>query len=142
MKKLLLLVLFTIGSLTACSPSSNALEVKDAWARPASAGENGAAYFVIDNGTTSDDVLLGVSSDIANASEVHMSMADGNGVMSMNMQEMVEIPAKGTIEFKTGGLHVMFINLNRDLKVGDSISLILNFKNAGSLTIEIHVREY
>ena len=57
MKKLLLLVLFTIGILTACSPSNKALVINDAWARPASAGENGAAYFVIDNGTTSDDVL-------------------------------------------------------------------------------------
>ena len=105
-------------------------------------GENGAAYFIIENGTKSDDMLLSASSDIAEATEIHMSMADSNGVMSMNMQEMVEIPAKGTIEFKTGGLHVMFINLNRDLKVGDSFSLILNFKNAGSMTIEIPVREY
>ena len=142
MKKLLLLVLFTIGILTACSPSNKALVINDAWARPASAGENGAAYFVIDNGTTSDDVLLGVSSDIANASEVHMSMADGNGVMSMKMQEMVEIPARSKIEFKTGGLHVMFIALNRDLKVGDSFSLVLNFKNSGNMTIEVVVREY
>ncbi len=130
------------ASLTACTTSSGTLTVNDAWARTASMGENGAAYFIIENGAKSDDTLLSVSSDIAQATEVHMSMADSNGVMSMNMQEMVEIPAKGTIEFKTGGLHVMFINLNRDLKVGDSISLILNFKNAGSMTIEVPVREY
>ncbi|MBK9781441.1 MAG: copper chaperone PCu(A)C [Anaerolineales bacterium] len=140
--KRLLLVLLAVVSLTACSTSSGTLTVNDAWARTASMGENGAAYFIIENGTKSDDMLLSASSDIAEATEIHMSMADSNGVMSMNMQEMVEIPAKGTIEFKTGGLHVMFINLNRDLKVGDSFSLILNFKNAGSMTIEIPVREY
>ena len=140
--KRLLLVLLAVVSLTACSTSSGTLTVNDAWARTASMGENGAAYFIIENGTKSDDTLLSVSSDIAEATEVHMSMSDSNGVMSMNMQEMVEIPTKGKVEFKTGGLHVMFINLNRDLKVGDSISLILNFKNAGSMTIEIPVREY
>jgi copper(I)-binding protein len=140
--KRLLLVLLAVVSLTACSTSSGTLTVNDAWARTASMGENAAAYFIIENGTKSDDMLLSASSDIAEATEIHMSMADSNGVMSMNMQEMVEIPAKGTIEFKTGGLHVMFINLNRDLKVGDSFSLILNFKNAGSMTIEIPVREY
>lgn len=140
--KRLLLVLLAVVSLTACSTSSGTLTVNDAWARTASMGENGAAYFIIENGTKSDDMLLSASSDIAEATEIHMSMADSNGVMSMNMQEMVEIPTKGKVEFKTGGLHVMFINLNRDLKVGDSISLILNFKNAGSMTIEIPVREY
>lgn len=131
-----------VVSLAACATSSGTLTVNDAWARSASAGENGAAYFMIENGTNSDDTLLSVSSDIAQATEVHMSMADSNGVMSMNMQEMVGIPAKGNVEFKTGGLHVMFINLNQDLKVGDTISLTLNFKNAGSMTIEIPVREY
>lgn len=140
--KWLLLALLAMVSITACATSSGTLTVNDAWARTASIGENGAAYFIIENGTKSDDTLLSVSSDIAEATEVHMSMADSNGVMSMNMQEMVEIPAKGKVEFKTGGLHVMFVNLNRDLKVGDSISLILNFKNAGSMTIEIPVREY
>ena len=94
-------------------------------------GENGAAYFTIKNGTTSDETLLSVSSDIAQATEVHMSMADNNGVMSMKMQEIVEIPANSKVEFKTGGLHVVFVKLSRDLKVGDSISLVLNFKNAG-----------
>lgn len=140
--KWLLLALLAVASLTACATSSGTLTVNDAWARTASMGENGAAYFIIENGAKSDDTLLSVSSDIAEATEVHMSMSDSNGVMSMNMQEMVEIPAKGKVEFKTGGLHVMFINLNRDLKVGDSISLILNFKNTGSMTIEIPVREY
>lgn len=139
--KWLLLALLAVVSLTACATSSGTLTVNDAWARTASMGENGAAYFIIENGTKSDDMLLSVSSDIAQATEIHMSMSDSNGVMSMNMQEMVEIPTKGKVEFKTGGLHVMFINLNRDLKVGDSISLILNFKNAGSMTIEIPVRE-
>lgn len=140
--KWLLLSLLAVVSLTACATSSGALTVNDAWARSASMGENGAAYFIIENGTKSDDTQLSVISNIADATEVQTSISESNGVMSMNMQEMVEVPAKGKTEFKTGGLHVMFINLNRDLKVGDSISLILNFKNAGSLTIEIHVREY
>ena len=141
MIKPLLLALFAVGILTACSPSNNALVVSDAWVRPASTGENSAAYFIIENGTKSDDTLLSVSSNIASATEVHMSMADANGVMSMKMQEVVEIPARNKVEFKTGGLHVMFVALNQDLKVGDSISLVLNFKNSGNVTIKVLVQE-
>ena len=135
----MLTVAVTIFS--ACAPSNSTLTVQNAWARPASAGENGAAYFVIENVTASDDTLLSVSSDIASATEVHMSMMDGNGVMSMQMQEAVAVPAKGKVEFKAGGLHVMFVGLNRDLKVGDTITLTLTFKEAGNLVIEVPVTE-
>lgn len=139
--KLVLALLLGVWLVSACGSSSGKLTVQDAWARPASSGENGAAYFVITNGTTADDTLLSVSSDIAAATEVHMSMMDGNGVMSMQMQEAVDIPASGKVEFKAGGLHVMFVSLTRDLKIGDTITLTLNFKGAGSVVIEVPVTE-
>ena len=143
MKRFALPFMLTVAIMifSACAPSNSTLTIQNAWARPASAGENGAAYFVIENGTASDDTLLSVSSDIAAATEVHMSMMDGNGVMSMQMQEAVAVPAKGKVEFKAGGLHVMFVTLNRDLKVGDTITLTLTFKEAGNLVIEVPVTE-
>jgi len=70
-----------------------------------------------------------------------MSMMDDNGVMSMQMQEALPIPAQQEIIFKPGGLHVMLVGLTQDLKVGDTITLVLNFKEVGSLTIEASVRE-
>lgn len=138
--KLLSILVAAVLATSACSGSSGELTIQDAWARPASAGENGAAYFVIENGTAEDDSLLSVSSAIATASEVHMSMGDDNGVMSMQMQESVTLTARDKVEFKPGGLHVMFVNLTRDLKVGDTITLVLNFENAGSLTIDVPVK--
>jgi len=36
---------------------------------------------------------------------------------------------------------VMFVTLNRDLKVGDTITLTLTFKEAGNLVIEVPVTE-
>ena len=70
-----------------------------------------------------------------------MSMMDDNSVMSMQMQEALAIPAQQEIIFKPGGLHVMLVGLTQDLKLGDTITLTLNFKEAGSLTIEVPVRE-
>lgn len=140
-KTLISVLLLATLIVSACGSSSGNLTIQDAWARPASAGENGAAYLVIENGTGVDDTLLSVSSDIAAATEVHMSMMDGNGVMSMQMQEAVGIPTSGKVEFKAGGLHVMFVSLTRDLKIGDTITLTLNFKGAGSVVIEVPVTE-
>lgn len=125
-----------------CSGSPDTITVNNAWARPGSAGENGAAYFVIENGTGVDDTLLSVSSEIASAAEVHMSMSDDNGVMSMQMQEAVPVLAKDQVEFKPGGLHVMLIALAQDLNVGDTIPVTLNFEKAGSIKVDVSVREH
>ena len=124
----------------ACATTGE-FKVMDAWARPAASGDNGAVYFIISNATDTDDILLSASADVASAAEVHMSMMDGNGVMSMQMQEALAIPAQQEIIFEPGGLHVMLVGLTQDLKLGDTITLILNFKEAGSLTIEVPVRE-
>jgi copper(I)-binding protein len=143
LKSIKLIPTFVIAllMLNACSSSSGVLSVQDAWARPASAGENGAAYFVIENGTAADDILLSASSEIAAATEIHKSMMMDGGMMSMQQQKSVPVPAKGQVEFKTGGLHVMFVNLTRDLKVGDTITITLIFEKAGSMTIQAIVKE-
>ncbi len=143
MKNISVLLILLIASLLlgACGGSSEELTIQSAWARPASVGANGAAYFVIENGAGTDDTLLSVSSEIASATEVHMSMEMDGGVMSMQMQESVPVPAKGKVEFKPGGLHVMFVELTQDLKVGETIILVFNFEHAGAKTIEVPIRE-
>jgi copper(I)-binding protein len=140
-KKMLSILLLATLFVSACGSSSGELTVQDAWARPASAGENGAAYFVIENGTAADDILLSASSEIAAATEIHKSMIMDGGVMSMKQQESVSVPAGDQVEFKPGGLHIMFVNLKRDLKVGDTITITLIFEKAGRLTIQAVVKE-
>ena len=143
MKSKIVIFVLLLATLlvSACGAASGELTIQDAWARPANTGENGAAYFIIENGTASDDTLMSVSSDIATAAEVHMSMGDANGVMSMQMQEAVTIPAGEPVEFKPGGLHVMLVNLTRDLKPGETITLTLNFKETGNVVVEVPVKE-
>lgn len=139
--KLISALLLTVLLISACGGSSGNLTIQDAWARPASVGENGAAYFVIENGASSDDVLLSVSSEVASAAEVHMSMGDANGVMSMQMQESVTVTGRGKLEFKPGGLHVMLIDLNRNLNIGDTFTLTLLFEKVGEISLQIKVKE-
>lgn len=126
--------------VSACGTSGE-LKVMDAWVRPATSGDNGAVYFIVSNATNTDYILLSASTDVASAAEVHMSMMDSNGVMSMQMQEVMPIPAQQEVVFKPGGLHVMLIGLNLDLKVGDTISLTLNFENAENITIQVPIKE-
>ena len=137
--RLSLASLLTVLSLSACT-SWYELSVAHPWARPAKVGENSAAYFVIENRSSTDDVLLGVRSEIASATEIHASMDDGNGVMSMQMQESVPVPAHEHVEFQPGSLHVMLVGLTQDLEVGQTISLVLQFEEAGEVTVQAIVK--
>ena len=139
-RALFLALLLTALLVSACGTRGE-FKVMDAWARPAASGDNGAVYFIISNATNTEDRLLSINTNVASAAEVHRSMMDSNGVMSMEMQEAMLVPAQQEIIFKPGGLHVMLVGLTQDLKAGDTITIILNFKEAGSLTIEVPVRE-
>ena len=126
--------------LAACAPiGGQNLQVTGVWARPGLAGGNSAAYFVIENGTASDDTLLSASSDVAGAVELHMtSMQDGN----MQMKHQQEVPVQtGKTEFEPGGLHVMLIDLKQDLNPGDTFSLTLEFATAGAMPLQVTVSE-
>lgn len=126
--------------LISCAKAGE-FKVMDAWARPGNAGDNSAVYFIISNATDTADTLLSAKTDVASAAEVHMSMMDANGVISMQMQESVPVPAQQEVIFKPGGLHVMLVGLSQELKAGDVITLTLNFEEAGSITIQSPVRE-
>lgn len=137
----IIVVLFSFA-ITACGSAS--IEVTEVWGRPGQVGGNSAAYFKIKNASLGKDKLLSASADIARAVELHMSMMSGEGEgqkMQMIPQEFVEISGLKTTEFKPGGLHVMFIDLNTDLKPGDSYKLNLQFEKAGEIQLEVPVRE-
>ncbi|MCK4899380.1 MAG: copper chaperone PCu(A)C, partial [Anaerolineales bacterium] len=52
----------------------------------------------------------------------------------------VDVPARGQVELKPGGLHIMLIGLSRDLKAGDQVSLSLGFEKSGEIKVEAEVR--
>jgi periplasmic copper chaperone A len=96
-------------------------------------GQSYAGYLTIKNGTTTDDQLLSVGCDFASAM-LHKTSMNGD-VASMKEISSVDLPTGGTVEFKSGGLHIMFMGLKRDLKVGETVNLTLKFKNAGDVTV-------
>jgi len=117
------------------------LSIEDAWARPAFKGDNSAAYMVIKNMTEQGDGLIGASSDAANITEIHLSKMDAEGIMSMEKQDLIGVPAGETVKLEQGGLHVMLMNLVRDLNVGDKFELTLEFQRSGDVSIEVEVKQ-
>jgi copper(I)-binding protein len=137
-------VLLAALALAACGGSggtTGGITVSDAWARTSPMMERaGAAYMVLQNNGAAEDKLLSVESDVAQTIELHETK-EMNGMMQMSPVPNIPVPAGGKTELKPGGLHVMLIGLNRELKAGDKVQLTLNFEKAGKVPVTAEVKE-
>jgi copper(I)-binding protein len=142
MKRIVLFVLAGMLLLSACGMQMNdAVEAKDAWARTGMMGGNSAAYMMLVNGTGRSVELIGASSDVASAVEVHLSQMTADGVMQMIKQDAVEIPSRRMLELKPGSYHIMLIGLKQDLNVSDSITITLYFNGYEDVSLTIPVND-
>lgn len=134
-------ILLLIILITSACGNSDGIAILDAWARPGFRGDNSAVYLTINNQTNQGDGLIGANSDIAGGAEIHLSKMDAAGTMTMERQDLVVIPAKDSIELAPGGLHIMLVILGKDLSVGDTFPVTLEFQRAGDITIEVEVKQ-
>ena len=139
--------------VAACSGGgSGGIKVTEPWARnaPKTAGA-GAAYMVIQNTGSAADAVVGGTSPVAKAVEVHetyvvnsampdASAGTGSVMMGMRKIDRLEIPAGGSVELKPGSYHLMLIDLTQELKAGEKIEITLKFEKAGDVKVSAEVR--
>lgn len=87
------------------------------------------------------DELVGASSDAATSSMVHRSTTDEAGRATMDMVAGLPVPARSTVIFEPGGLHLMLDGLTRELEVGDEVEITLLFRDAGPVSATARVVE-
>ena len=129
------------GGMAGGEEHGDGVEAHGYWARAAMTGGNSAAYMLLHNHGAEDDALIGASSDIADAVELHLSKMNADGTMEMIQQEKIDLPADGEVDLMPGSYHVMFIGLKQDLAVGGEFTLTLTFEKAGDVTITIPVKD-
>lgn len=103
-------------------------------------GANGAIYMTINNTGDAADRLMKATGDIAKSIELHTVIKNGD-VMQMRPVEAIDVPAKGSVKLMPGGFHVMLIGLNRDLKLGDTVDVTLQFEKAGAIKVTATVKQ-
>jgi hypothetical protein len=117
------------------------LKVANPWARPTPPiASVGAVYFSVTNTGSKTDQLTALSSPIARKVEIHETRAVG-GMVQMRGVASVECPAGVTVKSEPGALHVMLLGLNRPLTAGMEFPLSLTFRDAGVVTVQVHVHE-
>jgi len=117
--------------------------ISDSWARASatSMAKAGGAYLSLHNMGNKDDVLLSASSPVAKKSEIHGHKMNDAGMMKMYEYGPLTVPAKGMVQLKPGGLHIMLMKLKAPLIEGEMFPLTLNFEKAGSVTIKVMIKK-
>lgn len=120
--------------------AAQAVEITDAWAR-ASAGmaRAGAAFMTITNPGDTDDRVVSASAPISAVAELHTHIMDGD-VMRMRQVPDIAVPAGETVTLQPGGLHVMFMKLDKPLEEGTTFPVTLTFEKAGEKTVTVTVK--
>jgi copper(I)-binding protein len=139
MKFIIVIVLAISLLLNACNAATG-IEISNPWARPALKDGNGAVYFLLKNHSAAVDELTGVSSEVAQTTEIHESKMEGD-VMQMRQVASLPIQEKESIEFGPGGYHVMLVGLNQELKAGDEIQITLHFEGNEDILVTVPVQE-
>ncbi|MBB2776528.1 UNVERIFIED_ORG: copper(I)-binding protein [Comamonas terrigena] len=124
--KLTIRSLVAASALIAAAAAQAQVTVKDAWIR-ATVPQQKATGAFMQLQSTKDTKLVSASSPLTPNVEVH-EMAMQDNVMKMRQVPAIELPAGKAVELKPGSNHVMLMNLQKPVSVGDTVSLTLNFE--------------
>lgn len=120
---------------------TGSLSIQHPWSRETSAGQSvGGGFMVVTNASAKPDRLVSATTPVAKEVQLHTMSMEG-GIMRMRqVSGGITVPAKGKLEMKPGGYHLMFMGLNRPLKKGERFPVTLRFERAGSLKVQFAVQ--
>ncbi|MHA3704639.1 copper chaperone PCu(A)C [Jatrophihabitans sp. YIM 134969] len=96
-----------------------------------------AAYFTVVNAGAAADTLVEASSDASPTTTMHRT--EGGSMVAI---DSFDIPAGGARAFSPGADHLMLEGLTRTLVRGDRVTLTLDFRHAGTVTVTLPVTGY
>ena len=103
------------------------------------AAKAGAAFFTIRNTGDTDDVLIGIESDVAPMVQLHTHIMEDGIAKMRQIEGGIAIPAGGEHILERGADHVMFMGLKGGFTDGEIIHATLHFESGASLEVEIPV---
>ncbi|ADD29628.1 copper chaperone PCu(A)C [Meiothermus ruber] len=136
-----ILVLLSLVGLTGLAQA--ALKAENPWVRLVPGSVSGA-FMTLANPSDKAIRVIAVESPIAGKVEIHQTTivkgAGGTEVMQMRPVQFLEIPAKGRVELKPGGYHIMLMMLKEPLQEGKIVRITLRLEGGGALVVEAPVK--
>ena len=108
--------------------AASPVAVTNAWARATVPGQMASGAFMTLTSPTPAK-LVGVATPIAGVAQVHEMTMQGT-TMTMLASGALDLPAGRPVELKSGGYHLMLMDLKQPLKAGERIPITLRIEGA------------
>lgn len=146
MKKTMIALGFTLAtsfaSLNTFAAQADHIKAENPFAREVPPGAPASASFMTLHNDSSDNIdVVAAHSEVAKTIELHTHTNDG-GVMRMRQIPKISVPANGTTELKPGGLHIMLIGPHNPIKVGQTVTVELEFADGSRKTVDMPVKSF
>jgi periplasmic copper chaperone A len=113
------------------------VQVSGAWARATLPGQTVAGVYM-QLRSDAQARLVGAKSRASSQAEIHLMNNEG-GVMRMRRVDSLDLPAGKTVTLEPSGYHLMLLDINRPLKVGEHVTVTLVIE-AGGKRFELPVQ--
>ncbi|WP_394940289.1 copper chaperone PCu(A)C [Psychromicrobium sp. YIM B11713] len=124
------------------NPASSALTIEEAWVK-ANGTEMTGAFGVLKNSTDQDITVSKASTPSAGMVELHETVMASDGTMKMQPKKGgFVIPAKGQLELKPGGNHIMLMEIAKAINPGDELGFELTLSNGQSMSFKAPAKAF
>jgi hypothetical protein len=129
------------GVLSQAPPKASPVVVTNAWVREAAVSQPAtAAYATLENPT--DSPLTFVAADVEGAGVVELhEMKMSGDMMSMVKVASIIVPARGTVDLKPGGLHLMLFQRTRAFEPGGTAVITFRFADGTTTVARAEIRK-
>lgn len=123
------------SSPSASATSSDAPELKVSGAfMPQPVMDMAGGFLTITNGGDVADKLTSVTSGISDDVTLHETTNQ-----KMQQVKAFDIPANGELKLERGGSHIMFMELKKQPKQGEKVSVELHFEKSDPIKVDLPV---
>ena len=137
-----MLVATALGATSCGGGGDDELAVHDVWARSTPAVVSvGAVYLRVTSPVPDELVGATVDPAVAASVQLHSTEVDDAGTATMSEQVALPVPAGGELVLDPLGSHLMLVDLAAPLTNGQTFDLTLEFATAGTVPIEVEVRD-
>lgn len=122
--------------------SAEALSFDHAWVKAADDGMT-AVFGELKNNSDNDINLVAAEYDDADSVQLHETLEDSSGGMSMQEKKGgFTVPAGKSLDLKPGGEHIMVMGLTKPIKPGEEISLDLVTADEQTVSVTATAKDY
>lgn len=135
-----LMACLSITSFNVFANDASVIDVDNAYIREVPPGAMATGSFLtLKNNSEQEVRLVGATSNVAKKVQLHTHIND-NGVMKMRQIKYISVAAHQETKLQPGGLHIMFIGLQKELKEGQTIPMTLKFQDGSQKSLTIPVK--